>query len=97
MRILVWIAAALISSTASAGDIEAGAELHAEHCVECHRVDNHTALYTRENRTVQSFHRLGGQVSACVQVLDLGFFPEEEDDVKAYLNATFYKFVQDQK
>ena len=97
MRIAVWIVAALTSSTASAGDIEAGAELHAEHYVECNRVDNHSALYTRENRMVQSFHRLGGQVSACVQVLDLGFFPEEEEDIKAYLNATFYKFMEDQK
>ena len=73
-------------------DVENGAFLHAEHCVECHMMDNHEALYTRENRIVNERIRLNGQVSACVQVLDLGWFPEEEKDTAEYLNQTYYGF-----
>jgi len=43
-------------------------------------VDNHEALYTRENRVVNERIRLKGQVSACVQVFDLGWSPHEEKD-----------------
>lgn len=73
-------------------DVDNGAFLHAEHCTECHSVPNHDALYTRENRIVQERIRLNGQVSACVQVFSLGWFPEEEQDVSAYLNETYYHF-----
>ena len=75
-------------------DLDNGAFLHAEHCSECHSVPNHEALYTRENRVVQERLRLNGQVSACVQVFSLGWFPEEEQDVSAYLNATYYHFPE---
>ena len=36
--------------------------------------------------------RLNGQVSACVQILSLGFFPEEEQDVAEFLNREYYRF-----
>ena len=73
-------------------DAENGAFLHGDHCVECHMVDSHEALYTRENRVVNERIRLNGQVSACVQVLDLGWFPDEEKDVSEFLNQKYYKF-----
>ena len=62
---------ALLASTGAIAsdytpDPENGAFLHGDHCVDCHRVDNHEALYTRENRIVQERIRLNGQVSACV-------------------------------
>ena len=96
MRTLLMIAALSASLPVVAddytADVENGAFLHAEHCVECHMMDNHEALYTRENRIVNERIRLNGQVSACVQVLDLGWFPEEEKDTAEYLNQTYYKF-----
>ena len=96
MRTLLMIAALSASLPMVADDytpdVENGAFLHAEHCVECHMMDNHEALYTRENRIVNERIRLNGQVSACVQVLDLGWFPEEEKDTAEYLNQTYYKF-----
>jgi len=73
-------------------DSENGAFLHGDHCIDCHRVDNHESLYTRENRIVQERIRLNGQVSACVQILSLGFFPEEEQDVAEFLNREYYRF-----
>ena len=90
------IIALLVSTGALASDYtpdpENGAFLHGDHCVDCHRVDNHEALYTRENRIVQERIRLNGQVSACVQILSLGFFPEEEQDVAEFLNREYYRF-----
>ncbi len=87
---------AILSSQAFAEDYkpdtENGAFLHCDHCVECHMVDSHKALYTRENRVVNERIRLNGQVSACVQVLDLGWFPDEEKDVPEFLNKEYYKF-----
>ena len=92
----LFFIAAILSSQAFAADYvpdaENGAFLHGDHCVDCHRVDNHEALYTRENRIVQERIRLNGQVSACVQILSLGFFPEEEQDVAEFLNREYYKF-----
>ena len=88
--------AAILSSQAFAEDYvpdaENGAFLHGDHCIDCHMVDNHEALYTRENRIVNERIRLNGQVSACVQVLDLGWFPDEEKDVSEFLNQEYYKF-----
>ena len=96
MRTLITVAALVASSVTWAEDytpdVENGAFLHAEHCVDCHMMDNHEALYTRENRVVNERIRLNGQVSACVQVLNLGWFPEEEKDTAEYLNQTYYHF-----
>ena len=68
MRTLIIALLASIGALASdyTPDPENGAFLHGDHCVDCHRVDNHEALYTRENRIVQERIRLNGQVSACV-------------------------------
>lgn len=96
MRTLITMAALMTSSVTWAEDytpdVENGAFLHAEHCVDCHMMDNHEALYTRENRVVNERIRLNGQVSACAQVLNMGWFPEEEKDVAEYLNQTYYHF-----
>jgi hypothetical protein len=73
-------------------DTTDGQALHKESCIECHMMPDHTAVYTRENRIVDSLHRLGGQVSACTQALNISWFPEEEKAVVDYLNATYYQF-----
>lgn len=82
----------LVGSTAAWADVENGKELHDESCVACHLQPDHEALYTREARKVDSLHRLGGQVSACTQVLNISWFPDEERDVVEYLNKQYYKF-----
>jgi hypothetical protein len=97
MRIL--IIALLVSTGTLANDYTPdpanGAFLHGDHCVDCHLVENHEALYTRENRVVDRRIRLNGQVSACVQVLNLGWFPDEEKNVSEFLNQEYYKFSQE--
>ncbi|MDJ0806075.1 MAG: cytochrome c [Gammaproteobacteria bacterium] len=79
-------------TTGAYADLETGRELHEENCIECHMMDDHTALYTRADRKVDSLHRLGGQVSACTQILNITWFPEEERDVVEYLNTEYYHF-----
>ena len=90
-RCRLMICCLLLVSSVQA-DVENGKTLHAEKCVSCHMMPDHTVLYTRPERVVDSLHRLGGQVSACTQVLNISWFPEEEKDVVEYLNATYYKF-----
>ena len=84
------LATLLISSAATANPD--GKTLHQTSCSNCHIVSDHTALYSRAERRVDSLHRLGGQVSACTQQLDVDWFPDEERAVVDYLNATYYKF-----
>ena len=91
MRCFLFLGLGLSCAVAAQPDIDNGAFLHAEHCGDCHMVDNHEGLYTRQGR-IDNRPRLSGQVSACVQVLDLAWFPEEESDVAAFLNETYYRF-----
>lgn len=92
MRSVMLLGLALsLSASAEEPDLDNGAFLHGDHCIECHMMDDHEALYSRENRLPSRF-RINGQVSACVQALDLGWFPEEESDVAAYLNDTYYHY-----
>ncbi len=75
-------------------DVDSGRELHEEQCVDCHMMPDHSALYTRKDRTVDSLHALGGQVSACIQALNISWFPDDERDVVDYLNTSYYKFSE---
>ena len=94
MRLL--LIAAILSSQVFAEDYKPETEnrafLHCDHCVGYHMVDNHEAPYTRENLVVNERIRLNGQVSAWVQVLNLGWFPDEEKDFSEFLNQEYYKF-----
>lgn len=73
-------------------DIENGKELHDESCIDCHMMSEHTSLYTKQDRKVDSLHSLGGQVSACTQILNITWFPEDERDVVEFLNDRYYMF-----
>ncbi len=75
-------------------DWEHGRELHADQCIDCHMMRDHSALYIRKDRTMDSLHALGGQVSACIQALDVNWFPEEEQNVVKFLDTTYYKFTK---
>jgi hypothetical protein len=50
------------------------------------------AIYLRKNRIVGSMSELEKQVSSCNHGLDLGLTPDEERDVVAYLNESYYRF-----
>ena len=80
---------------AQAADPQRGKTLHDKHCISCHSGmvgGDGTLLYTRKNRRVKSFDELIAQINRCDQSLGLQWFPDDVQDVAAYLNQAFYKF-----
>ncbi|MGD8785256.1 MAG: cytochrome c [Thioalkalispiraceae bacterium] len=84
-----------ISSASFAGDVEKGRELHQENCISCHQAKmggDGSAIYTREDRRIESFAALDKQVRRCKTSLGVPWPEHQIDDVITYLNETFYKF-----
>lgn len=64
-------------------------------CAKCHsqRVGGDgSRMYTRPERKVKNPSQLLAQVRACNTMLNTGWFPEDEENVAAYLNRDYYKF-----
>ncbi len=86
--IILFISAMSFATSSYAADINNGSELHAENCTACHD----SALYTRENRRVQTLPNLGTQVRFCKDNLGITWFDDEVDDVVGFLNKNYYHF-----
>lgn len=96
------IAGLLLSTSAMAtdpwgtADLAAGKALHEEKCVACHvRLygGDGSKMYTRDGRLLSEKRDVLQRVSACNSQVSAGWFPEEEGNVAAWLNATYYKFT----
>ncbi len=85
------------ASAFAAGDPTEGGKLVAQHhCETCHHnktLGDAKAIYLRKDRKVTSVEKLQAQVALCNSQLDLKLFPEDEEHIAAYLNATYYKFA----
>lgn len=96
MRALVLLSmAALAIPAAAAGDPTLGKALHDERCVSCHVErfgGDGTKMYTRSPRLINNKTALAQRVSMCAALTGAKWFPEEEENVVAYLNQRFYKF-----
>jgi len=79
-----------------AGDAAEGAKLVAEKkCETCHHnktMGDAKAIYLRKDRKVASLDKLKAQVARCNTELNLQLFPEDEENIVAHLNQTYYKF-----
>jgi hypothetical protein len=77
------------------GNADAGRALAERDCVACHaqRYEPASAIYTRKDRRVTSASQLLAQVQRCNVELGAGYFPEEEENVAAFLNRTYYQFT----
>lgn len=87
--------AVFASAALAAGDAGEGRRLVQEKgCEACHqrKVPGEGAIYLRKDRKVTSLAKLHAQVASCNAQLKLGLFPEEEEHIASYLNATYYKF-----
>jgi hypothetical protein len=63
-------------------------------CESCHQDKVYGAegtIYLRKDRKVTTWAQLKSQVAACNSMLKTGLFPEEEEHIAAFLNATYYK------
>ena len=80
----------------AAGDPVAGKKLVEEKkCEICHNnqtLGDAKAVYLRKDHKVTSWAKLKSQVAACNSQLNLQMFPDDEEDVAAYLNDTYYHF-----
>ncbi|MDO9224799.1 MAG: cytochrome c [Pseudomonadota bacterium] len=91
---------AMISISASAapfdkGDAKAGKALHDKQCNACHAArfsGDANKIYTRADRRVKNTSGLAQMITACNANLGNNLFPEDELNLAAHLNTTFYKF-----
>ena len=76
-------------------DAAAGKALHEKNCISCHASSygsDGSAIYTREYNKVKTSKGLIAQVRNCNTNIGLKWFEDEELNVAAYLNQTYYKF-----
>lgn len=100
LNILACAALVLTASTVHAdpfrdADLANGKTLNdSKRCAACHiekTGHSEAAFYQRPDRRVKTLFDLRRQVSLCNSELRLELFPEDERDIAAYLNKTFYK------
>ncbi len=96
MRILAFVFLLAAAATASAaGDPKVGKALHDQQCVSCHARQfggDGSGIYTRSPRLINDKTALAQRVAACAALTGAKWFPEDEQNVVAYLNQQFYKF-----
>jgi cytochrome c2 len=95
------IGALMLASAAGAapfpkGDANAGSKLMEDaKCMACHAQrfgGDGSRIFTRPEHKVKNAEGLLQQVRACVTQLGVQWFPEDEENVAAYLNRQYYKF-----
>lgn len=77
------------------GDPKVGKGLSDKSCNACHismMGGDGSKIYTRADRKVKTAQQLEARVRACNTNSGAGWFPEDEQHVAAYLNATYYRF-----
>ena len=96
MRIAIPLLCLFVSLPAqAAGDPKLGKPLHDKQCVACHvrlQGGDGSAMYTRKPRLINNGVALGQRVATCSAQTNAGWFPEDEANVAAWLNQTYYKF-----
>ncbi|MBL4659515.1 MAG: hypothetical protein JKY19_04100 [Alcanivoracaceae bacterium] len=80
----------IFTSTTFAIDTEEGKDMYEEDCTQCHD----SSVFTRKDKKVDTFDALKKQVHRCVTSQGYSWFEEDEENVTAYLNDTFYKFSE---
>lgn len=77
------------------GDPMKGKALHDKACVSCHVSmygGDGSKMYTRADHKVKTPQQLAARISGCNANTGAGWFPEDEENVAAYLNQHYYKF-----
>lgn len=77
------------------GNAQIGKSMVEKHCIDCHARrfgGDGSKIYTRENRIVNSSKGLLAQIRNCNTMLGMKWFEDEELNVAAYLNQSYYHF-----
>jgi mono/diheme cytochrome c family protein len=84
-----------VSGALAAADLEKGKRLHDKQCVSCH-IERYggdgSQMYLRRDRIIHDRVALGQRVAACNAMTNAGWFPEDEENVAAWLAQRYYKF-----
>jgi mono/diheme cytochrome c family protein len=82
-------------SALAAADVEKGKRLHDQQCTRCH-IERYggdgSQMYLRKDRLIRDRVALGQRVAMCNTMINAGLFPEDEENVAAYLAQRYYKF-----
>jgi mono/diheme cytochrome c family protein len=81
--------------TLAAADPKIGKQLHDQRCAACHVKQmggDGSEMYTRPEHRIKNLDALRQRVAFCVSQTNTAWFPEEQENVVAYLNAHYYKF-----
>ncbi|WP_372833672.1 hypothetical protein [Pontibacterium sp.] len=65
-----------------------GVEYTDANCYTCHEA----SYFKRQDRAATTWPKLKAWIEGCNTNLDVGWFPDEAEDVAAYMNREFYKF-----
>ncbi|MBI3524648.1 MAG: cytochrome c [Betaproteobacteria bacterium] len=82
-------------TAAAAGTPKLGQPLHDKQCVACHAQKfggDGSKMYTRADHRIHTLQALRQRVAACSAQTNAGWFPEDEENVAAWLNQQYYKF-----
>lgn len=94
LAVLALLLAPLPAALA-APDIEKGKRLHDQQCTRCH-IERYggdgSQMYLRKDRIIHDRAALGQRVAMCNTMINAGLFPEDEENVAAYLAQRYYKF-----
>jgi mono/diheme cytochrome c family protein len=84
-----------LTTALAAADIEKGRRLHDQQCTRCH-IERYggdgSQMYLRKDRLIRDRVALGQRVAMCNTMINAGLFPEDEENVAAYLAQRYYKF-----
>lgn len=78
-------------------DLKSAPALHEKACVACHARmygGDGSKMYTRPGRVLSDKLELLQRVASCNATFNVGWFPEEEGAVAAWLNQLYYRFTQ---
>lgn len=76
-------------------DLQAGKALHDKSCTSCHMRmygGDGSKMYTRDGRMLSNKLELLQRVATCNAMANAGWFPEDENNVAAWLNKQYYHF-----
>ncbi len=95
LLVLTMLAGAAQAAPFADGKPAHGKALHAKDCAGCHANrygGDGSIMYTRQDHTIKNPSSLAQRISTCNANLGNKLFPEDEADIGAYLNQTYYKF-----
>ncbi|MCP5276799.1 MAG: cytochrome c [Thiobacillus sp.] len=95
MFVLAFLSTPALATPFASGNAATGKALHEKKCAGCHAGrfgGDGSKIYTRADRRIKNASGLAQQITTCNSMLGNELFPEDEANLGAFLNQTYYKF-----